>query len=145
MNIAEIAGYVPQQRIPTDAVFFFEIGFEKIDFKDRFRGAPSWSMYFLMVDGTDFRIPEPVPFDRKWYSHKFKGPGLHYKVAVGIYTGLICWTNGPFPCGKWPDSVIAKNALHLMLDEGEHYVVDRGYRPCHPIVLIPTGLGRFID
>ena len=33
----------------------------------------------ITVDGTDFRIQEPAMFDPKWYSHKFRGPGLRYK------------------------------------------------------------------
>ncbi|OQR85768.1 hypothetical protein ACHHYP_11418 [Achlya hypogyna] len=30
---------------------------------------------FVSLDGTDFRIMEPTPFDSKWYRHKFSGPG----------------------------------------------------------------------
>jgi hypothetical protein len=57
----------------------------------------------MTVDGTDFKIQEPSPFSRTWYSHKFKGPGFRYKVAVGIQTGDIVWTHGPFACGMFPD------------------------------------------
>ena len=77
--------------------------------------------------------------------HKFEGPGLRYEVAVSIYTGVICWVNGPFPCRSWPDSNIARDSLHCMLDENERYVADQGYRACRPIAITPTGLGRFID
>ena len=57
----------------------------------------------ITVDGTDFRIQEPSPFDPKWYSHKFRGPGLRYEIGVCIKTGWIVWVNGPFPAGAWPD------------------------------------------
>ena len=30
---------------------------------------------FISLDGTDFNIQEPSPFDPKWFSHKFEGPG----------------------------------------------------------------------
>jgi len=39
------------------------------------------------VDGTDCQIQEPLLFNAKWYSHKFKGPGLRYEVGVCISTG----------------------------------------------------------
>ena len=61
----------------------------------------------ITVDGTDFRIQEPIPFNPKWYSHKFKGPGLRYEVAICIKTGCIVWVIGPFPAGEWPDRKIA--------------------------------------
>ena len=106
---------------------------------------PPQSTYLLTVDGTDFAIQEPKPFNKKWFSHKFKGPGLRYEVAVGIYNGVICWINGPFPCGSWPDALIAKDALHYSLEKNERYVADKGYRACEPVAITPTGLQRFID
>ena len=57
----------------------------------------------ITVDGTDFCNQEPAPFNPKWYSHKFKGPGLHYKIGVCIKTRWLVWVNGPFPAGAWPD------------------------------------------
>jgi hypothetical protein len=41
----------------------------------------------VIVDGTDFRINEPTDFSTKWFSHKFKGPGLRYEVAISIKGG----------------------------------------------------------
>ena len=37
---------------------------------------------FIRLDGTDFSIQEPSPFDPMWYSHKFKGLGVQYKVGI---------------------------------------------------------------
>ena len=81
----------------------------------------------VTVDGTDFRILEPSPFSKKWYSHKFRGPGLRYEVAVGIQSGHIVWTNGPFPAGT-PDIVIFRHSLKNVLTEGERVEADKGYR-----------------
>ena len=53
----------------------------------------------ISVDGTDFSICEPNPLDAKWFSHKVKGPGLRYEVALCISTGYIVWMHGRFPCG----------------------------------------------
>jgi hypothetical protein len=38
-----------------------------------------------MVTGSvDDRIFEPEPFDTKYFSHKFKGPGLCFKIAMSL-------------------------------------------------------------
>jgi hypothetical protein len=52
------------------------------------------------VDGTDFHIREPEPFDPEWYTKKFNGPGVRYEVGIAIQTGYIVWVNGPFKPGK---------------------------------------------
>ena len=82
----------------------------------------------VTVDGTDFRICEPFPFSPMWFSHKFKGPGLRYEVAVSIRGGDIVWTNGPYACGAWPDiSIFREHLIHQLLP-GEMVEADRGYR-----------------
>ena len=53
------------------------------------------------VDVTDFEIQEHTPFLSKWWSHKFNGPGLHYKLAISIKTEWIVAYNGSFECGCW--------------------------------------------
>ena len=80
------------------------------------------------MDGTDFRINEPTPFDRKWYSHKFNGPGVCYEISIRIATGHIVWVNGPFCCGRWPDIKIAEKHLVKHLDRHERVIADSGYR-----------------
>ena len=60
-------------------------------------------MCFVTVDGTDFRIMEPIPLNKDWFSHKFKGPGLRYEIAVSIRKGHTVSINGPFPAGAYPD------------------------------------------
>lgn len=57
----------------------------------------------ISVDGTDFKICEPMPFDTKWYSYKFNGAGLRYEVNICIDTGLIVWLHGPFKYGQFND------------------------------------------
>lgn len=60
-------------------------------------------IYKASVDRTDCPIFEPTPFDPKWVSHKFKGPGVRYEVGIAIGTGEIVWAFGPFPCGAYND------------------------------------------
>jgi len=86
------------------------------------------SISLITLDGTDFRTCKTMPFDRKWFSHKFKGPGLCYEVGICIQTGWIVWIHGPFPPGCWPDIKIAWQSIHDELDPGEMYVADGGYR-----------------
>ena len=81
----------------------------------------------VSVDGTAFRIYEPTPFSSKWFSQKFRGPGLRYEVAVCIRTGHIVWTHGPFPCGSFPDLIIYRIAMKGSLAPGEMVVADEGY------------------
>jgi DDE superfamily endonuclease len=86
------------------------------------------STCLITVDGVDCRIQEPGTFDKKWYSHKFQGPGVRYEVGICIQTGWIVWVNGPFPCGAWSDLRIARAGLQSKLQVGEMYVADRGYQ-----------------
>jgi len=53
----------------------------------------------VSLDGTDFPIQEPTLFDRKWFSHKFKGSGLLYEIGLSIANGDIAWAYGGLPCG----------------------------------------------
>ena len=80
------------------------------------------------MDGTDFPINEPTPFDRKWCSPKFKHAGLRYEIAICIQTGWIVWVNGPYPAGQWPDLCVSRDGLNQALDDDEMFVADGGYK-----------------
>ena len=86
----------------------------------------------ITVDGTDYRIQEPYPWrsdiNRKFYSHKFKGPGLRYEIGICIKTGHIVWYHGPFPCGAFPDLKIFRLKLKECLLPGEKVIADQGYK-----------------
>ncbi len=89
----------------------------------------------VSLDGTDFRINEPTPFDKKWFSHKFKAAGVRYEIGISIAMGEIVWASGGFPCGEWPDLKIAKN-LYLKNASREVTLADKGYR-LDPFFKIP--------
>jgi DDE superfamily endonuclease len=97
----------------------------------------------VTVDGTDFRIKEPQPFDPKWLSEKFNGPGVKYEVAVCIQTGWIVHVNGPYPCGAWHDLTVARDSLCYKLAasefEGEMALADGGYQDGYQFFETPTG------
>jgi len=82
---------------------------------------------YSSIDCTDVRIREPQPFDPKWYSHKFHGPGLRYELAVSI-AGDIVWINGPYPAGSSPDLSIYTETLRHKLVRNEVVVGDATYR-----------------
>ena len=70
-----------------------------------------------------------LPFNKKWFSHKFKGAGVHYEISSCIRTGLIVHVNGPFPCGHFPDITIFRKKLEGMLEVADEITIaDRGYR-----------------
>ena len=82
----------------------------------------------VSVDGTDFQIYLWGEFLTGWFSHKFKGPGLRYEVALCIRTGHIVWINGPFPCGQWPDLKTFRSNLMKRLGKNEKVIADDGHR-----------------
>ena len=112
----------------------------QIKFEDRFkfgcfRSTPNKTCK-LSVDGVDCPVYEvdAHPVNRRWYSHKFRSAGVRYEVGVCIQTGDICWINGPFMCGRWPDINIFRVGLKRRLNQNEMVVADKGYRgdsKCH--------------
>jgi hypothetical protein len=73
------------------------------------------------------------------------GPGVRYEIAICIQTGVPVWTNGPYPCGSWPDLRIARHALVDAFDPGEYYIADGGYRDGGQWSVTPTGRHEFSD
>ncbi len=63
----------------------------------------------LSVNGTDFRVAKS--YEKPYYSYKFKKWGFHYKVALCIKTGDICWWVGPYLPGIWNDNMIFQDGL----------------------------------
>lgn len=74
----------------------------------------------VSLDGTDFRVREPTPFSKKWYSHKFKAAGTRYELGLSV-------KESGFPCGEWPDIKIA-DELYCKKAAKELTLADKGYR-----------------
>ena len=89
-------------------MFYFNSGLtefcSKIDLENRFLNE-NGSVSLMSVDGTDFWIPEPFPFSKAYFSHKFNHVGLRYEIAIYIQTGWIVWVNGSISCGSFPDKI----------------------------------------
>jgi hypothetical protein len=123
----------------------FYISSIKIIWEDRYERYNGSQCLVSVLDGTDYPTREPSPFNKKWYSHKMNGPGVRYKIAICIQTGVPVWTNGPYPCGSWPDLRIARHALIDALDPREYYIADGGYRDGGQWSVTPTGRHDFSD
>jgi hypothetical protein len=84
---------------------------------------------FNSLDGTDFRCTEKegFPQNKRWYSHKFKGPGLRYEIALCIKTGDIVWAYGGVRCGEYNDLELARLCYTHMVDPHEKTIADSGY------------------
>lgn len=89
------------------------------------------------MDGVDFKIVEPKPFNRRWYSHKFRGPGLRYEIGLCVRTGKIVWKHGGYPCGEYPDLKLAREAYVLSTQPLELTLADKGYNDKNHF-LLPT-------
>jgi DDE superfamily endonuclease len=100
----------------------------QIRWENRFQGAATGQTCFTSLDGVDFKILEPQPFNPKFYSHKFKGPGLRYEIGLNIRTGHIVWKHGGYPCGQYSDLTIAREAYLLSINHAEKTIADKGYR-----------------
>lgn len=83
----------------------------------------------------DCKIKEPSPFSAKWYSHKFRGPGMRYEIGLNIRSGEIVWTNGGYPCGTYPDLKLAREAYTDSVDIGERTIADKAYRDSRYFIL----------
>ena len=91
----------------------------------------------VSVDCTDVQIREPFPYSKiwspRWFSPKFKGPGLRYEICVSIIGGDVVWVNGPFACGTYSDyKIFTQEGLLSNLDEGERVECDDGYGGADP-------------
>ena len=100
---------------------------EQIRWEHRFCGGDYLNWCLASVDGTDFRIAEPVPFKKVWWTPKFNGPALRYEMACSLHNGDIVWYNGPFAPRSNPDITIFRYKLRGLLTPTEQVICDKGY------------------
>ena len=83
----------------------------------------------------DVHIAEPASQSSVWWSHKFNGPGIWYKVASCIKTSEIVRSCGPFPCNFSNRDIFDTFLAHQLLP-GEGVKADSGYSG-HPQIFLP--------
>lgn len=93
--------------------------------------APPNKNIYVSLDGTDFPIEEPMPLNRKWFSHKFRGAGIRYEIGLNIYNGDIVHAYGGVPCGRYPDLVLARRLYVNLVEDDELTFADKGYNDDH--------------
>jgi hypothetical protein len=100
-----------------------------IQFSDRFEGLEEGVSPCFSLDGTDCWIQEPHPFNKDYFSHKFKHAGLRYEIGLALGTCKIVWVGGGVPCGANPDITIAQSSKGVVdsLLLGERAIADKGY------------------
>ena len=87
-----------------------------------------------VVDTVDFPLQEIClpngKLDETLYSYKFHGAGLRYEYCHGIYSGRLCWINGPFWPGDVNDLEIAQGfgLCQRLRDSHEMGIADGIYR-----------------
>ena len=91
----------------------------------------------VSVDGSDFCISQPKPFDSMWYSHKFKGSGVRDEVALFVQGGDIVWLSGQYSCEKWSNISIFCHGLKSALLPGNRIEADLKYRGDSEYVTLP--------
>lgn len=96
----------------------------KILWSDRFLG-DTGNKALVTIDGTDLQVQ--MKFAENFLSHKFKGNGVKYEVAVCIQTGGVVWIHGPVRCGI-NDIQVARQAFVSFLNDDEMANADGGYR-----------------
>lgn len=83
------------------------------------------------VDGVDCqrlgKINHDGRPDKRYYSHKFKGPALRYEVAIAIRSSNIVWIAGPYLPGECNDLQIFRKGLIKKLGKSERVEADDGY------------------
>jgi len=101
-------------------------------------------VYFVTVDGTDFRIFEQRKpcFWTGWWSEKFNHPGVRYEICVSIINGDIVWINGPFPAGAFSDLKIFRQKLMMWLGATEKVDADEGYEGESLFIRIPSDMAE---
>ena len=80
------------------------------------------------LDGADFLIPEPWPFNTKWWSFKSNGPAVRYEIGLEVESGYIAWAYGGFPAGSNRDIDISRKRFVKKLQPNERAVADKGCR-----------------
>jgi len=104
---------------------------------NRFSGSIQNQRAFLTVDGTHFRLYEPYPFNKKWFSHKFKSAGITYEIGLNVQNGHICWAYGGYPAGV-SDITMARKGILRVLPPGEMIIADKGYQGESSRIITPV-------
>ena len=78
-----------------------------------------------------FKIFEPSPFSKYWYSHKCKRAGLTYEIGLNVHTADICWAYGEYPAGCNNITLTRRGILSVLPR-------DKGYKSVPDRIVVPS-------
>ncbi len=107
----------------------------QVIWENRTRDSLAGQTAFCSLDSVDCKIQKTDPLNLKWYSNKFKGPGLRYEIGICIRTGHIVWKYGGYPCGEYSDDILVQQAYVLAVGVGEKTFADKAYRGITSFIL----------
>ena len=91
---------------------------------------PHSAIFFMTIDGTDFRMWEKkhptLPLDRQQCSHKFNHGAVKYEIGMSVFDAKCVWISGPHRGGKH-DLTVWREGLKARMPPGKRAIVDRGY------------------
>lgn len=76
-----------------------------------------------------------MPFNKDYFSHKFKAAALRYEIGIALRTGHIVWKFGGYPAGAYPDLKIARELYVHQVMQGELTLADAGYKDADYFIL----------
>ena len=59
---------------------------------------------------------------------------MRYEISLIISTDKRLWIYGGYPCGRYTDIMLAREAFTSYLNDDEKTIADRGYRDRHFII-----------
>lgn len=87
----------------------------------------SFHVALTSLHRIEFPIFKPSLFDKKWFSHQFKGAGLIYDVAISLSFSKIIWAFGPYPFRSTNDMKFNNVGLKRYVPTNEFVVADNGH------------------
>jgi hypothetical protein len=102
----------------------------QIDFDSRLGIHEVGSNCLMLVDGTDFHIPQKGAAKKgnPLRSHKYAGKSaLCYELGVDILMGNLVWIQGSYPTRAWPDIKIFTSCLAHFLEPYKCIKANNGY------------------
>jgi len=113
----------------------------QINFESRLGAHDMGNDCLMMINGTDYRIPQKGAARKgnAFGSFKYAGKSaLRYELGVDILAGNLIWVSGPYPMGKYTDIAIFNSVLANCLEPGERVKADNGYVGCPNKIKCPN-------
>ena len=103
---------------------------KKIVWQPRFDD-PQSAIFFISIDGTDFRMWEKkhptLPIDQKQFSHKYGHGAVKYEIGLSVHDAKCVWISGPHRGAKHDLTIWREGGLKAKMPPGKLGIIDQGY------------------